>query len=90
VAIELARNIDLYRDKSGRLVASQMRYDNIVGDFTEFLQRLGVASTPAIPHAKKGLMFDTVDPGDYFTRDQLDAINEKFAEEFQTFGYAQI
>jgi hypothetical protein len=37
-----------------------------------------------------GLLADTLDPKDYFSRRQLDEINELYSEEFETFGYRRI
>src|SRR5271155_5861212 len=48
------RNIGLYRGSDDRVVARPMRYENLVADFTAFLNGLDVKDLPYLPHAKKG------------------------------------
>jgi hypothetical protein len=83
------RNIDRYRDASGRIVAQLMRYETLAADFAAFVRSLGV-DVPLLPHAKKGLMSDRLDPRDMFRPDQIARINVLFAEEFEAFGYPRI
>lgn len=84
--IRTVRNIDLYRGRSGAVEIRALRYEALEPDFTRLMQDLGVASPPSLPHAKPGLMSDTLDPRTIFTRAQLDEINKVFAEEFSVFG----
>lgn len=83
------RNIDRYRDADGKVVAELMRYATLTADFGAFVQSLGLAPPP-LPHAKKGLLSDTLDPNAVLRRDQIDRINSSFAEEFDAFGYERI
>lgn len=84
-----ARNIDLYRDRDGGLAAEPLRYAELPGALHAFLASLG-APAPALPHAKKGLMADTLDPREVLRPDQLERLNELFAEEFAAFGYPML
>lgn len=83
-------NIDLYRDESGAVAALPLRYEQLEADLAGFLGELGVAPRVALPHAKKGLLSNRLDPRVIFRRDQLDTINRLFAEEFDAFGYARV
>lgn len=63
-----------------------LRYENLDADLSAFADMLGV-KLPALPHAKRGTLSGTIDPASVFSRDQLDWINEHFAQEFAAFGY---
>jgi len=84
------RNIDLYRGVDGKVAARAMRYENLVKDMAAFLDGLGIEDLPPIPHAKKGLLSDRLDPREFLTKEQLGRINEAFSEEFSMFGYSMI
>ncbi len=45
---------------------------------------------PPLPHVKKGLMSDGLDPRTVLRADQIERINLLFAEEFDAFGYARL
>jgi hypothetical protein len=83
------RNNDRYRDAGGEVAAQLMHYATLAADFGAFVQSLGMAPPP-LPHAKKGLLSDTLDPSAVLRRDQIDRINSLFAEEFDAFGYERI
>lgn len=83
-------NIVNYRGESGRMPDCVLRHESLQQDFTRLLQRLGIVETVALPHAKKGIMANTVDPATVFRRDQLRRINDVFAPEFQAFGYEML
>jgi len=86
-AIREPRNIDRYRGPDGKLAAEAMRYSSLHTDFDAFVRSLGVSEVPILPHAKKGLMSDQLNPADVFRPDQIKRINQLFAEEFSAFGY---
>src|SRR5262249_12307342 len=88
-SISLTRNIDLYRGANGDLAARALRYTELPGALHGFLAELG-APMPVLPHAKKGLMADTLDPRALLRPDQIARINDLFYEEFQAFGYPMI
>ena len=88
-SISLTRNIDLYRGADGDLAARVLRYAELPGALHCFLAELG-APAPALPHTKKGLMADTLDPCTLLRPDQIARINDLFDEEFQAFGYPMI
>ena len=87
---KLAKNIDLYKNSRGTLAAETIRYAHLKSDLTSILQERGVTHPLQIPHAKKGMLFDSRNPRDFLQRAQLDAINSYFADEFLAFGYPQI
>jgi len=84
-----ARNIDHYRWPDGRLTARVLRYAALDSELNAFLVERG-APAVALPHAKKGLMSDTLDPREVLRPDQIARLNELFREEFETFGYKMI
>ncbi|HEY4944317.1 MAG TPA: hypothetical protein VII56_23010 [Rhizomicrobium sp.] len=84
------RNIDRYRGVDGKLAARPMRYASLQADYDAFVQSLGLAAAAPLPHAKKGLMSDRLDPRDMLRPGQIARINELFAAEFEAFGYERI
>lgn len=83
------RNIDRYRGPDGRVAVRPMRYATLQDDFAAFMASLGLAA-PALPHAKRGLLSDSLDPRAVLRPDQIARIGELFAEEFEAFGYERI
>jgi hypothetical protein len=83
------RNIDMYRWPDGRLAARVLRYARLADELNAFLTERGAPSV-ALPHAKKGLLSDTLDPRALLRPDQIARLNELFREEFETFGYPMI
>ena len=88
-SITEARNIDLYRDSTGKIAVELLRYNELPKSLHDLLQSLG-ASPPELPHAKKGLMADSRDPRSLLRAEQIEQINELFDEEFTAFGYPTI
>lgn len=86
----ITKNIDLYRNADGRVVARAMRYDRLLDDVGAFMNKLGLDKFEALPHAKRGSMSDQLDPRDFFSKPQLNRINDVFAEEFRIFGYVPL
>ena len=84
------KNIDLYRDKDGRVAARALRYENLEADLTAFLKSRGIRRVPHVPHAKAGFKSDRFNPIELFSRNQLSTINEVFADEFDAFGYSRL
>jgi hypothetical protein len=84
-----ARNIDLYRGPDGELAAQVLRYGGLPDELYSLLREMG-APTPALPHAKKGMMADTLDPRAILRPDQITYLNRLFKDEFETFGYPMI
>lgn len=90
-SIIAVKNIDRYRHPDGSISAHIMRLENLAGAFQQFMTNLGIKSCPPpLPHAKKGILADGLDPRDMFDRRQIDIINEMFHEEFQIFQYEQL
>ncbi|HWY63166.1 MAG TPA: hypothetical protein VNW15_14785 [Rhizomicrobium sp.] len=87
--IRHARNIERYRGADGTVIARPMRYAQLAADFGDFVRSLG-EDVPVLPHAKKGLMSDRLDPRKVFRPDQIARINALFADEFTTFGYETV
>lgn len=86
----LLRSIDFYRDAAGGIVAEPLRYERLQEDFDALTRSLGVKEPIPLPHAKKGLMANAIDPASVLRRDQIDTINRVLAEEFETFGYRRL
>jgi hypothetical protein len=89
-AVLNARNIDLYRDHQCQIAIHAIRYQELRTEFETLLRRLGVANPPELPHVKKGILADRLNPKDFFTPHQIARINDLFIEEFATFGYAPL
>jgi hypothetical protein len=87
--IRNTRNIDRYRGADGKVTVRQLHYDRLAEDFAAFVRGLG-ETVPPLPHAKKGLMSDTLDPRQVLRPDQIARINQIFAEEFECFGYPMV
>lgn len=87
--LDRMRSLDFYRDDAGAVVAEPLRYEQLQGDLDAFVRALGATPIP-LPHAKKGLMANAIDPASVFRRDQIDTINRVFAEEFDRFGYRRL
>jgi len=86
----MARNIDLYRWPDGRIDLAVLRYADLDTEFAGLMRRLGIAAPPVLPHAKRGLLADGIDPRRLLRPDQIARINEAYADEFSTFGYAML
>lgn len=83
------RNIDRYRGADGRIAVRPMRYATLDADFAAFVAGLGL-TPPPLPHAKKGLLSDGLDPRAVLRADQIGRIDTLFAEEFEAFGYERL
>ncbi len=84
------KNIDRYRGLDGRVAARAMRYENLTSDIAALFKDLGIEDLPHLPHAKKGLLSERLEPREFFSKEQLGKINEVFSEEFSTFGYPML
>lgn len=84
------RNIDRYRDADGLISARIMRHECFEDDFCRFMASLGIDYRSELPHAKQGLLSNSLNPREFFDNDALGLINELFDEEFATFGYDKL
>jgi hypothetical protein len=84
------RNIERYRDTDGLISAQIMRYECLEEDFRDFMASLGIAYRSALPHAKEGILSNSLDPREFFDNGEIALINELFHEEFETFSYAEL
>ena len=81
------KNIDRYRGLDGSISAHVMRFEDLNNDFQQFVTSLGTKYPASLPHAKKGLLANRLNPRDLLNKRQLAIINEDFWEEFETFRY---
>ncbi|HEX3663655.1 MAG TPA: hypothetical protein VHU23_00250 [Rhizomicrobium sp.] len=88
--ISVCKNIELYRAPAGDLPIRVLRHEALPTDFAALLTEYGISTVPELPHAKKGVESNRLDPRALFTRAQLDLINEAYADEFEVFGYERI
>ena len=86
----LCRNISLYRYRKGRMPVRVLRFESLATDFEQLMTEYGITPVPPLPHAKKGIGSNSIDPHSIFTREQLDKINEMFKAEFEAFGYEML
>jgi hypothetical protein len=89
-AIVAVRNIERYRGLNGVITAKVMRFERLANDFSSLVRELGVESVPSLPHAKKGILADELDPREFFTHRHIALVNEVFGEEFETFQYERL
>ena len=80
------RNIDRYRDLDGRIGSPGWRFETVDDSLKAFARACGATPLP-LPHAKEGFASERIDAASALTPEQLDYINEAFAEEFELFGY---
>lgn len=80
------RNIDLYKDESGKVPVKGWRFETVAEEMKAFFQELGVEGV-ALPHAKAGLGMKAAEVQELLKPEQISYINEAFAEEFDAFGY---
>lgn len=79
-------NLELYLDESGNLPTWLMRYEALNDDWNALGQRIG-KTLPVLPHAKRGVMSNTIAPDQLICRKDIERINDMFADEFVAFHY---
>ena len=84
------KNISLYRYGKGRMPVRVLRFESLASDFEQLMTEYGITPVPSLPHAKKGIESNCIDPHSIFTREQIDKINEMFKVEFEAFGYEML
>jgi hypothetical protein len=89
-SIVAVKNIERYRGLNGRISAHVMRFEHLAADFRQFALDLGIDYRPPLPHAKKGILANAIDPRDLLDRQQITLINELFGEEFETYHYERV
>lgn len=82
-------NLDLYRDLEGRVRVQPWRTDTLERDMRTFFESRDLEQIPLV-QAKRGTDSDAIDPEEAMRPDQIAAINEIFAEEFELFGWPKI
>ena len=85
-----ARNINLYKNKSGILELDIVRYENLYEDLASVLcQHKDMWITPgSLGYYKRGLVSESIDIEAVLTLRQISKINHIFFEEFETYGYS--
>jgi len=87
----LCLNIDLYKDKFGKMRPTFiLRYEKLNDDFLTLSKLLGNASPLPLTHLKKSKTSEHLDPEKFFREDEIRMINECFNEEFVEFGYDKL
>jgi len=88
--IVAVKNIERYRGPDGLITGHVMRFEHLAHDFRQFTQSLGLDGRWPLPHAKKGIFANQLDPRELLDKQQLNLINEIFQEEFDTFDYQSL
>lgn len=88
-SIRRVLNIDRYRDLDRRITATAWRTESLALHFAEFCRSRGVEPVQLVS-AKRGARSDSIEPTDALRGDQIAAINDIFAEEFEHFGWRMI
>src|ERR1700730_627808 len=86
-SIIAVKNIDRYRGLDEEISAHVMRFEHLTEDFGRFGLKLGIDYRLDLPHAKKGILANGLDPRQLLGRHQIKVINELFNEEFKIFHY---
>jgi hypothetical protein len=86
-SIVAVKNIDRYRGSDGVISAHVMRFEHLTEDFRKFSLTLGIDCRLDLPHVKKGILANNLDPRQLLDRQQITVINELFSEEFKIFHY---
>ena len=86
-SIAAVKNIERYRWPNGLITARVMRFEKLTEDFKQLTADIGIDFHGTLPHAKKGILADDINPRDVLRRQQIALINEMFHDEFETFGY---
>ena len=89
-SIAAVKNIERYRGLNGLISAHVMRFENLTDDFRQFTRSLGIDYRSTLPHAKRGIFANDLNPRDLLDNRQLNSINELFQEEFDTFNYKSL
>ena len=85
------RNIDMYQGAKQYKQKIALRQENLSSCLTQLFRQLDLGEgIQDWPHAKRGTSSDQLPPAEIFTRQQLDLINQDFADEFRIFGYEKI
>jgi hypothetical protein len=82
-------NVARYRDLDGHVTVKPWRTETLATDLAEFCTSRGVQPV-ALVSAKRGANSDAIDPAKALRPDQIAAINEIFAEEFDLFAWPMI
>jgi hypothetical protein len=67
-----------------------LRHETLAVDFASLMTEFNIVPIPELPHVKKGAESNNLDPRTLFTREQLDHINDSYADEFEAFGYERL
>jgi hypothetical protein len=87
--IRRVKNIELYKDKQGKIVPTVLRFENLEEDTLKFMKQLGLKAPPKIKPLKPGVSSQKFKILEMFDIGQLQVINEIFEEEFLQFKYPQ-
>lgn len=88
--LKTVKNINLYRDKSGKLMAKILKYENLAAEIDRLMAELNISDYPKMEHLKKGLSSNNLDLNDYFTKEQIKIINDEYHDEFEAYGYEML
>lgn len=88
-SIRRVLNVDRYRDLDGRVTVKPWTSETLASDMSKFFRSRRLQPVPLV-HAKRGASSDSFDPAKSLRPDQISAINEIFAEEFELFGWPTI
>ncbi len=84
-------NAALYQSETAYKSRIEIRHETLHRDYENFLTHLNLSGqNQDLPHAKKGVLDQNLDPVSLFTRAQLNEINRLFANEFDQYGYQKL
>ena len=84
-------NIGLYRGRKRYKELIVLRQERLKSDLEQLFGRFRLGDgLERLPHAKKGPASMHLVPETVFTREQLDLVNEEFADEFRVFNHEKV
>lgn len=83
------RNIERYRDEVGTLRSNGWRFETVAEAVAEFVHDCREAPVP-MTHAKRGLGSEKLDLAELLSAEQVERIDNAFADEFEIFGYPRL
>jgi hypothetical protein len=86
-SILAVKNIDRYRLPDCSISANVMRFEQLDAEVRKFMECLGLTYRSRLPHAKRGILANDLDPRELLDKKQIALINEDFIDEFETFHY---
>jgi hypothetical protein len=84
------RNIDMYKNTKGIVCPTILHYENLEKELRLLVSNMQTTFSPMLRHFKRGLLSNSLNLLDIYSKGQLKRINEAFEDEFTVFGYQML